>query len=77
LLDLAPTEYGLLATLLDHPGNVFSRSSLLNVVLPKGLNVSDRSIDSHIKNVRRKLVHAMPDPDPIQSVYGVGYRFEG
>jgi len=77
LLDLTPTEYRLLATFLEHPGKVFSRSSLLNVVLPDGLDVSDRSIDSHIKNVRRKLVHALPDSDPIQSVYGVGYRFEG
>jgi len=76
VLDLTPTEFRLLATLLERPGKVFARGYLLDAALPDGLDVSDRSIDSHIKNLRRKLLRVLPSADPIQSVYGVGYRFD-
>lgn len=75
-LDLTPTEFRLLATLLRRPGQVFSRAQLLDLANPEGLDVTDRAIDSHIKNLRRKLARFYPEADVIQSVYGVGYRVD-
>lgn len=75
-LPLTPLEFRLLRTLLSHPGRVFSRQQLLDIVHVDFRNVSDRAIDSHIKNVRRKLLSMSPDTDRIASVYGVGYRIE-
>jgi two-component system response regulator BaeR len=74
-LDLTPTEYRLLQTLYRHPGHVYSRAQLLDLVKPEGLDVTDRAIDSHIKNLRRKLAPHPPCDEAIQSVYGVGYRW--
>lgn len=74
-LDLTPTEFQLLAMLSAHPGQIFSRVRLLDLVRPHGLDVNDRAIDSHIKNLRRKLGELLPQ-EMIHSVYGVGYRFE-
>lgn len=75
-LELTPTEFQLLAALIRRPGHVFSRAQLLDLALPDALDVTDRAVDSHIKNLRRKLAQVMPDAEPIQSVYGIGYRFE-
>ena len=58
------------------PGVIFSRAQLLDVVARDTLDVSDRSIDSHVKNRRRKLAARLEGEDIIQSVYGVGYRVE-
>lgn len=76
VLDLTPTEFRLLATLLRRAGQVYSRAQLLDLANPEGLEVTDRAIDSHIKNLRRKLARHFPEADVIQSVYGVGYRIE-
>ncbi|GGY17080.1 DNA-binding response regulator [Rhodanobacter panaciterrae] len=76
LLDLTPTEYSLLAAMAKRPGTIFSRAQLLDLASRDNLNVADRAIDSHIKNLRRKLTAVLPDAEVIHSVYGLGYRFE-
>jgi two-component system, OmpR family, response regulator BaeR len=76
VLDLTPVEFRLLETLAAHPGRVFARSRLLEHLYDDHRIVSDRTVDSHIKNLRRKLGDAAPGRDLIQSVYGVGYRLE-
>lgn len=75
-LDLTPTEYRLFAALAKRPGAILSRARLLDVAGADNLDVTDRAIDSHIKNMRRKLAALLPGADIIQSVYGVGYRVE-
>jgi two-component system response regulator BaeR len=73
-LALTPVEFRLLRKLAAQPGRVFSRAQLIDALYEDHRVVSDRTVDSHIKNLRRKLI-AM-GVDPIASVYGVGYRFE-
>jgi two-component system response regulator BaeR len=75
-LDLTPVEFRLLETLAAHPGRVFSRAMLLERLYDDHRIVSDRTVDSHVKNLRRKLGEAAADRDLIHSVYGVGYRLE-
>ncbi|MBK1689609.1 response regulator [Rubrivivax gelatinosus] len=76
LLDLTPLEFRLLQALAEQPGRVFSRDQLLDRLHDDQRALSDRAIDSHVKNLRRKLERVRPGDDPIRSVYGVGYRFE-
>ncbi|KPF43319.1 transcriptional regulator [beta proteobacterium AAP121] len=75
-LPLTPLEFRLLRTLLLQPGRVFSRQQLLDALHADLRDVSDRAVDSHIKNLRRKIEAAAPDAERIASVYGVGYRIE-
>lgn len=75
-LDLTRVEFRLLESLLSHPGRVWSRNQLMDVVYTDGRVVSDRTMDSHIKNLRQKLALRLPDDELIHSVYGVGYRCE-
>ena len=77
-LDLTPTEYGILAALARRPGQVFSRAHLLDLAREgnASLDVTDRAIDTHVKNLRRKLDAALPGVDAIRSIYGLGYRFD-
>ena len=76
-LTLTPQEFRLLRVLLQQPGRVFARARLLDALGTDTLDVSDRAIDSHIKNIRRKLTTADASASQcIASVYGVGYRFE-
>jgi two-component system response regulator BaeR len=78
LLDLTPSEYGILAALARRPGQVFSRAQLLDLAREGNANLeaNDRAIDSHIKNLRRKLDMALPGVEAIHSIYGLGYRFD-
>lgn len=76
LLDLTPTEYRLFATMAKRPGVIHSRARLLDAAGADNFDVTDRAIDSHVKNLRRKLGLLLPDTDIIQSVYGVGYRVD-
>ena len=74
-IDLTPTEFALLAALARQPGRIFTRSQLLDAVHGVAFESYERAIDTHIKNVRRKL-----EPDPrrpvhVLTVHGVGYRF--
>jgi DNA-binding response OmpR family regulator len=75
-VDLTPTEFHLLATLARQPGRIFSREQLLEAVHGIAFEGYDRSIDSHIKNIRRKIEPDPRQPRYIQTVYGVGYRFD-
>ncbi|HEX7829474.1 MAG TPA: response regulator transcription factor [Thermoanaerobaculia bacterium] len=70
VLDLTTTEFQLLALIARHAGRVFTRAQLLDAVRGSDADAFDRAIDSHIKNLRRKL-----GGDYIDTVYGVGYRF--
>lgn len=73
-LKLSPVEFALLNHLAEHPGQVFSRDQLMNAIYSDYRVVSDRTIDTHVKNLRHKLADASPGADLIESVYGVGYR---
>ena len=75
-LNLTPVEFRLLRALGQRPGRVFSRAQLLDAVYVDEHVVSDRTIDSHIKNLRKKIGQACPGADPLSAVYGVGYKFE-
>lgn len=75
-LDLTPVEFRLLHALASHPGQVYSREQLMDRAYKDHRVVSERTIDSHVKNLRRKIQTADSSLDPISSVYGVGYRFE-
>ena len=75
-LPLTPLEFRMLRLLLSRPGRVFSRAQLLDSVHSDIRDVSDRAIDTHVKNLRRKVQAVDPGADCIASVYGVGYRFD-
>jgi two-component system response regulator BaeR len=75
-LDLTPKEFKLLQALAAKPGRVFSRGQLLDTIYEDNLDVSERAVDSHMKNLRKKLAQALPDAEPIRSIYGVGFVFE-
>lgn len=76
-LDLTSAEFRLLKALSDHPGQVLSRESLLDNLYDDYRVVTDRTVDSHIKNLRRKLETFAPEKTFIRAVYGMGYRWEG
>ena len=73
-LDLTPSEFAILAALARRPGQVFSRAQLLDAARADSLDATDRAIDSHIKNLRRKIEAVAPGLDAIRSIYGLGYR---
>ena len=73
-LKLSPVEFALLSRLSANPGQVFSRDQLMSSIYSDYRVVSDRTVDTHVKNLRRKLTEASPGTDLIESVYGVGYR---
>lgn len=70
------TEFRLLAILLKQPGRIYSRSQLVDKLHEHFSDISDRAIDSHIKNVRKKIKNIAPETEIIKSVYGVGYKAE-
>jgi DNA-binding response OmpR family regulator len=74
-VELTPTEFDLLAALMESPGRVFSRMQLLDKVQGYAYEGYERTIDAHVKNLRQKI-----EPDPrrpfyILTVYGLGYKF--
>ncbi len=73
-LQLTRVEFSLLKTLTGQPGRLFSRDQLMNEMYPDYRIVSDRAVDTHIKNLRKKLINAGAAKDLIESVYGLGYR---
>ena len=75
-LNLTRREFRLLQAMSRHPGRIFSRARLLELAYDDDADVSERAVDSHIKNLRRKLSAAEPSHDWIRSVYGVGFAFE-
>lgn len=76
-LELTRVEFELLALLSSKPGHVFSRSNIIDLVWGPGFALSDRTIDSHIKAVRREIARAGGPPALIETVRGVGYRMGG
>ena len=76
LLDLTPVEFRLLAVLALVPGRVLRREVLLDRLYMDHRVVNDRTVDTHVKNLRRKLMQVVEDRDLIHSVYGIGYKFE-
>ena len=76
LLPLTPVEYRLLRALHARPGRVLSRAQLIDAAYLDHRVVSDRTVDSHIKNLRRKLTACGDGTDPIVAVYGMGYKLD-
>ena len=75
-LPLTRIEFMIFRTILARPGRVFSRAQLLSSVHDSQRDISDRAIDTHVKNLRKKVQAVDPDSDCIASVYGLGYRFD-
>ena len=73
-LSLTPREFALLKTMLANPNRVFSRSELVSCSQGYEYEGYDRTIDSHIKNLRKKIAAVLPDKEVISTVYGVGYK---
>ncbi|HLY13973.1 MAG TPA: response regulator transcription factor [Candidatus Limnocylindrales bacterium] len=74
-VDLTATEFELLATLARRPGRIFTRGQLLDALRGASFESYERAIDTHVKNLRRKLEPEPRAPRYILTVYGVGYRF--
>jgi len=75
-LDLTAVEYRLLETMAMEPRRIFTRDQLMDRIYTDQRIVSDRTIDSHITKLRKKLAAANAGADVIRSVYGVGYKYE-
>lgn len=75
-LRLTPGEFGLLKAFLTQPNRVFTRGELLNLVQGYDSEGYDRTVDSHVKNLRRKLAAALPGTEVIATVYGIGYKLD-
>lgn len=75
-LELTSVEFQLLQTLVQAPGRIYSRDRLMDRIYPDNRIVSERTIDSHVKKLRRKLEALLPGRELIHSVYGMGYKYE-
>jgi two-component system, OmpR family, alkaline phosphatase synthesis response regulator PhoP len=73
-VDLTTTEFQLLATLVRHPGRVFTRAQLLDAMRGIAVESFERAIDAHVKNVRRKIEPDPRNPRYVLTVYGIGYK---
>ncbi|MEM6300254.1 MAG: response regulator [Pseudomonadota bacterium] len=76
LMELTPVEFRLLKTMMRKPGRPFSRDALMRASYPDNRIVSNRTVDSHIKNLRKKLTDAMDGETLIHAIYSVGYKME-
>lgn len=74
LLDLTRVEFDLLACLVEDPGRVYTRAQLIDRVWGDGFAITDRTVDSHVKGLRKKVSEAGGDPNLVETVRGVGYR---
>ena len=75
-LDLTAVEFKLLSVLASQPGRIFSRDQLMDAMYRDERIVADRTVDSHIKKLRKKIADVVPERELIYSVYGVGYKLE-
>ena len=75
-IELTKIELNLFKLLYDEPGKIFSRQQILDNIYHDYRIVSDRTVDSHIKKLRKKLNDVAPNSDIIKSIYGMGYKFE-
>lgn len=76
-INLTPNEFKVLLTLAQNPQKVFSRSHLVSIAFGYDFEGYDRTVDTHIKNLRQKIEDNVKEPKYIVTVYGVGYKFEG
>jgi two-component system, OmpR family, response regulator BaeR len=76
ILDVTPAEFRLFATLQSTPGRVYSRDQLMNQLYDDHRIVTDRTVDSHIKNLRKKITVLIPGQEVIVAIYGIGYKLE-
>lgn len=74
-IDLTPSEFDLLATLMTSPGRAFSRLDLLDLLQGNAFEGYERTIDVHVRNLRSKIEPDSRNPRYVETVYGVGYRF--
>ncbi|TCS82476.1 response regulator transcription factor [Tepidibacillus fermentans] len=74
---LTPTEFKILVALAQKPGRVFSRLQLMNIAMGEAYANYERSIDTHVSNLRKKVEEDPANPKYIHTVYGIGYRFGG
>lgn len=77
VVNLTPNEYKILMTMAKYPDKTFTREELVFLVLGEDYDGYDRTIDTHIKNLRQKMENDPKDPKYILTIYGVGYRFGG
>jgi DNA-binding response OmpR family regulator len=77
IIELTPFEFDLLKIMAEHPGRVYSRMQLLDKVQREAYEAYERTVDTHIKNLRRKIEPNPEKPSYIITVYGVGYKIEG
>ena len=77
IVNLTPTEYKLLLTMIKYPNKAFTREELICLVLGDEYDGYDRVIDTHIKNLRQKIEDNTKEPKYIITIHGVGYRFGG
>ncbi len=75
-IELTAVEFQLLQCMYSQPGRIFSRTKLMDLIYQDQRIVSDRTIDSHIKKLRKKLTDLLPEQELIHSVYGAGYRYD-
>jgi len=75
-VELTPVEFKMLQGFMSRPGRVLSRDQLMDISYPDGRVVSDRTIDTHVKNLRKKLAQSFDQEELIHSIYGVGYKID-
>jgi two-component system alkaline phosphatase synthesis response regulator PhoP len=76
-VDLTSTEFEFLRALMEHPDHVFTRLEIIETALGYDYDGMERTVDSHIKNLRRKIEPDPQNPTYIETVYGIGYRLRG
>lgn len=77
IINLTPNEYKLLLTMVKYPDKTFTREELISIGLGEDFNGYDRTIDTHIKNIRQKIESDPKKPKYILTIHGIGYRFGG
>ncbi|MBC63875.1 MAG: DNA-binding response regulator [Chloroflexi bacterium] len=75
-IKLTPTEFNILKLLMENEGRIFSRDQIINEVFGYDFEGYNRNIDTHISNLRKKIENIYPDQKNLESIYGVGYKFE-
>ena len=75
-LGLTAVEFELLKVLVSHPGRIYTREQLMDMMYRDQRVVSDRTVDSHVKKIRKKISAVLPDREIVHSVYGIGYKYE-
>lgn len=76
-VNLTPNEYKILAALIKYPNKVFTRDELINTAFGEDFDGYDRSVDSHIKNLRQKIETDSKNPVFVLTIHGIGYKFGG